>query len=95
MHAPTNESTHNYQQQMNMTFTNYLAPKDAAVLKKLSKTDKYSTQLVEDTKVLCQEGNMFTPKVLQNRAVSWYHHNLQHAAHTSLGHYKQQCIRKV
>jgi hypothetical protein len=61
MHAPTEESTHLHQQQMNMVFANRSeedviypltvkeiaqAQKDDTVLKKLSKTDKYSTQLV-------------------------------------------------
>ena len=55
-----------------------LAQVDDLVLKKLSKTDKYSTQLVEDTQVLCKNGKMVIPKVLQHRAVSWYHHYLQH-----------------
>ena len=47
-----------------------LAQEDDLVLKKLSKTDKYSTQLVEDTQVLCKDGNVVIPKVLQHRAVS-------------------------
>ena len=63
MYAPTEESTM-HQHQINMAFTNCSeedviypltvkeiaqAQKDYAFLKKLSKTDKYSTQLVEDT----------------------------------------------
>jgi hypothetical protein len=60
------------------------AQEDDLVLKKLSKTDKYSTQLVEDTPVLCKDGKMVIPKVLQRRAVSWYHHYLQHPGHTRL-----------
>ena len=55
-----------------------LAQERDLVLKKLSKTDKYSTQLVEDTQVLCKYGKMVIPKVLQRRAVSWYTHYLQH-----------------
>ena len=66
MHAPTEESTHTHQHQMNMVFANpskddvifpltvkeiAQAQEDNFVLKKLSKTDKYSTQLVEDTQV--------------------------------------------
>ncbi len=61
-----------------------LTQEDNSVLKKLSKTDKYSTQLVEDTQVLCKDGKMVIPKVLQCRAICWYHHYLQHAGHTSL-----------
>jgi hypothetical protein len=60
------------------------AQEDDSVLKKLSKIDKYSTQLVEDTQVLCKDGKMVIPKVLQHRAVSWYHHYLQHPGHTCL-----------
>jgi hypothetical protein len=89
MHAPTEESTITHQHQINMVFAILseedviypltvkeiaLAQKDDAVLKKLSKTDKYSTQSVENTQVICKDGKMVIPKVLQNRAVSWYHH---------------------
>ncbi len=96
---PTEENTHTHQHQINMVFDNRSkedviypltvdeitqAPKDDAVLKKLSKTDKYSTQLVEDTQVLCKNGKMVIPKPLQRRAVNWYHHYLQHPGHTRL-----------
>ena len=50
----------------------------------LSKTDKYSTQLIEDTQVLCKDGRMVIPKVLQGRAVSCYQHYLQHLGPTCL-----------
>ena len=60
------------------------AQEDNFVLKKLSNTDKYSTQFVEDTQVLCKDGKMVIPKVLQLRAVSWYYHYLQHPGHTHL-----------
>ena len=98
MHAPTEEST-NHQHQINMVFVNRSeedviypltvkeiaqAQEDNLVWKKLSKTDKYSTQLVEDTQVWCKDGKMVIPKVLQRRAVSWYHHYLQHPGHTHL-----------
>jgi len=59
------------------------AQEDDAVLKKLSKTDKYSTQLVEDTQVLCKDGKMVIPKVFWCRAVSWYHY-LQHPGYRHL-----------
>jgi len=90
------ESTHTHQKQMNISFANHSeedviypltvkeiaqAQKDNSILKKLSKTDKYSTQLLEDTLVLCKDGKMAIPKVLQRRAVSWYHHYLQHPGH--------------
>ena len=99
MHAPTEESIINHQHQINMVFANRSkenviypltvkeiaqAQEDDLVLKKLSKTDKYSTQLVEDTQVWCKDGKMVIPKVLQRRAVSWYHHYLQHPGHTRL-----------
>eukprot|EP00804_Cyclotella_cryptica_P004890 CCRYP_004949-RA/>CCRYP_004949-RA protein AED:0.36 eAED:0.67 QI:0/0/0/1/1/1/2/0/493 len=38
----------------------------------------YSTQLVENIKVLCKDGKMVIPKSLQHRAVAWFHHYLQH-----------------
>jgi hypothetical protein len=41
-------------------------------------TQGYSTQLVENIKVLCKDGKMVIPKSLQHRAVAWYHHYLQH-----------------
>jgi hypothetical protein len=99
MHAPTEESTQFHQHQINMLFTNHSkedviypltvkevarAQEDDLVLKKLSKTDKYSTQLAEDTKDLCKDGKMVIPKVFQRRADSWYHHYLQHPGHTRL-----------
>ena len=55
-----------------------------AFLKKLSKTDKYSTQLVKNTQVLSKDCKIVIPKVLQIRAVSWYHHYLHHSGHTRL-----------
>jgi hypothetical protein len=91
MHALTEESTYTHQHQINMVFANRSeedviypltvkeiaqAQKDDTVLKKLSKTDKHSTQLVEDTQGLCKDGKMVIPKVLQCRAVSRYHHYL-------------------
>ena len=60
------------------------AQEDNSVRKKLSKTDKCSTQLVEDIQVLCKDGKMVIPKVLQRKAVCWYHHYLQHPGHTLL-----------
>ena len=53
-----------------------------ASLEKLK--DKYSTHLVENTDVLCKDGKMVIPVALQHRAVSWYHHYLQHPGHTRL-----------
>jgi hypothetical protein len=70
MHAPIEESTINHQHQINTVFANHSeedviypltvkeiaqAQEDDFILKKLSKTDKYSTQLVEDTHILCKK----------------------------------------
>ena len=60
------------------------AQEDDTVLKKLSKTAKYSTQFVEDTQVFCKDDMIVTPKVLQLRAISLYYHYSQHPGHTCL-----------
>jgi hypothetical protein len=36
---------------------------------------------IEDTKVLCKNENLMNPTSLRHRAVSWYHHYLQHPGH--------------
>jgi hypothetical protein len=41
-------------------------------------------QLIEDTKVLCMNDKLLIPASLQHRAVSWYHHYLQHPGHLHL-----------
>eukprot|EP00804_Cyclotella_cryptica_P008050 CCRYP_004557-RA/>CCRYP_004557-RA protein AED:0.25 eAED:0.26 QI:0/-1/0/1/-1/1/1/0/262 len=38
----------------------------------------YSTNLVENIKVLCKSGKMVIPKSLQHRAIAWFHCYLQH-----------------
>ncbi len=43
-----------------------------------------SFQLIENTKVLCKDDKLIVPASLQHRAVSWYHHYLQHCGHSSL-----------
>ncbi len=48
-------------------------------------------QLIEDTKVLCKNGKLIIPKFLRHRAVSWYHHYLQHPGHSCL----EERIRSV
>ena len=93
MHAPPEVSSTTHQHQINMVFVNCneedviypltvkeiaLAQAEDLVLKKLCKIEKYSTQLVENTPVLCKNGKMVIPKLHQHRAVSWYHHYLQH-----------------
>ncbi len=40
--------------------------------------------LIEDTKVLCNNGIMIIPASLRRRALSWYHHYLQHPGHSHL-----------
>ncbi len=40
--------------------------------------------LIEDTKVLCKNGKSIIPTSLRHRAVSWYHHCLQHPGHLHL-----------
>ena len=99
MHATSEEDTYNHKQQINMVFANCSeedvtytltvkeiaqAQKVDAVLKKLSKHDKYSNQLVEDTQLLCKDGKTVIPTVLQNKALSWYHHYFRHPGHTHL-----------
>ncbi len=43
-----------------------------------------STKLVENIKVLCKDGKLGIPKDLQDQAVAWYHHYLQHPGSTRL-----------
>ncbi len=40
--------------------------------------------LIADTKVLCKNGKLMIPTSLRHRAVSWYHHYLQHPGHSRL-----------
>ncbi len=49
-----------------------------AQLAKLTTEEGYTTQFVENIKVLCKDGKLVIPKDLQDRAVAWYHHYLQH-----------------
>jgi hypothetical protein len=50
---------------------------------KTPKEDIYF-QLLEDTKVLCKNDKLIIPASLWYRAVSWYHHYLQHHGHSRL-----------
>ena len=54
------------------------------LLNKLAKKEKYTFELVENTKLLCKEGKMVLSKSLQHHAISWYHHYLQHPGSTRL-----------
>jgi hypothetical protein len=40
--------------------------------------------LIEDTKVQCKNEKLMIPTLLRHRAVSWYHHYLQHPGHSCL-----------
>eukprot|EP00804_Cyclotella_cryptica_P002511 CCRYP_018457-RA/>CCRYP_018457-RA protein AED:0.34 eAED:0.34 QI:32/-1/0/1/-1/0/1/0/89 len=77
-HAISAECTHDHQENINMVFAHHSnkdviyplttkeiaqAQTNDATLKNLSKHDKYSTQLVEDTQLLCKDGKMVIPKV--------------------------------
>jgi hypothetical protein len=43
-----------------------------------------SFQLIKSTTVICKENKLIIPASLQHRAVSWYHHYLQHPGHSRL-----------
>jgi hypothetical protein len=47
--------------------------------------------LIEHTKVLCKNAKLMIPVSLRHRAVSWYHHYLQHPGHSCL----EETIRSV
>ena len=40
--------------------------------------------LIEDIKAQCKNGKVMIPTSLRHRAVSWYHHYLQHPGHSCL-----------
>jgi hypothetical protein len=40
--------------------------------------------LIKDIKMLCKNGKVMIPTSLWHRAVSWYHHYLQHPGHSRL-----------
>jgi hypothetical protein len=44
----------------------------------------HAIQLVKNTTILCKDGKLVIPKDLQDRAVAWYHHYLQHPGSTRL-----------
>ncbi len=41
-----------------------------------------SLKFIDKTKVLCKKDKLIIPASLQHRAVSWYHHYLQHPEHS-------------
>ena len=53
-------------------------------IQKLASDKKYTMRLVENTQVLCKGTAMVLPTALHHRAISWYHHYLQHPGATRL-----------
>jgi hypothetical protein len=53
-------------------------------MNKLAKKEKYTFPLVQNIRVLCKDGKLVIPNDLQHRAISWYHHYLQHPGSTRL-----------
>eukprot|EP00804_Cyclotella_cryptica_P013682 CCRYP_016125-RB/>CCRYP_016125-RB protein AED:0.30 eAED:0.38 QI:0/0/0/1/0/0/3/0/253 len=53
-------------------------------LDRLSLLEAYKPQLVENVQVLCKDNRLVIPQELQQRAVLWYHHYLQHPGTTRL-----------
>ncbi len=88
---------HNYS--MNNVFANHsneeeiypLTIKEIAEAQKLDRhfkattlKEKYDSTLVENIVAFCKNGKPVIPRSLQHRAVSWYHHYLQHPGNTRL-----------
>ena len=91
--------TSNIQTSMNLVFANSKeeeviypfmvkeiaqAQQDDPNLQALAAKDKYTMKLIENTKVLCKDDKLVIPAALHHRAVSWYHHYLQHPGNTRL-----------
>jgi hypothetical protein len=57
----------------------------------ISSKKDISLQIIDDTQVLCKNDKLIIPASLQHRAVSWYHHYLQHPGHSRL----EETIRSV
>ena len=53
-------------------------------IQKLASDKRYTMRLVENTQVLCKGTAMVLPTALHHRAISWYHHYLQHPGATCL-----------
>ncbi len=53
-------------------------------IQKLASDKRYTMRLVENTQVLCKSTTMVLPTALCHRAISWYHHYLQHPGATRL-----------
>ena len=95
----TGASQANYTESMKLVFANHSkknsiyplttreiaeSQSKGAQLVSLTTQDGYSTELVENIKVLCKDGKLVIPKDLQDQAVAWYHHYLQHPGSTRL-----------
>ena len=48
----------------------------------MSSKKDISLKIIDDTQVLCKNDKLIIPASLQHRAVSWYHHYLQHPGHS-------------
>ena len=96
---PQTRSTINHSEIMNHVFANRsdeeeiypLTVKEIAeaqkydkTLVKLTQSRKFKILVIENTHVLCKDGKLVIPKSLQQRAVSWYHHYLQHPGNNQL-----------
>ena len=94
-----NNSTNKHNYSMNSVFANRseeeeifpLTVKEIAEAQGLDKLfkataikEKYDKTLIENTPVFCKNGKLVIPRSLQHRAVSWYHHYLQHPGNTRL-----------
>lgn len=88
MHAEATSHA-NYEETMNLVFTN--CSKEIAVyplraesqevvimMRQLQTQLGHSVQLVKNTTILCKDSKLVIFKDLQDRAVAWYHHYLQH-----------------
>jgi hypothetical protein len=92
-------STDKHNFSMNQVFANHskeeeiypLTVKEIAEAQKLDRhfkatalKVKYESTLIKNTLVFLKNGKLVIPRSLQHRAVSWYHHYLQHPGNTRL-----------
>ena len=61
----------------------------------MSSKKDISLQIIDDTQVLRKNDKLIIPASLQHRAVSWYHHYLQHPGHSRLEETSSDKIRDV
>eukprot|EP00804_Cyclotella_cryptica_P009743 CCRYP_011229-RA/>CCRYP_011229-RA protein AED:0.34 eAED:0.17 QI:0/0/0/0.66/0/0/3/0/294 len=77
----------NRKESMNFLFANYsveIAMNPLTAGEIADKTDNYTSESIENTKVLCKDDKLVIPKELQYRTVELYHHYLQHPGITRL-----------